>query len=96
MKANEAATLTQFMGIFCREKHGVNSLCVECADLLTYAKRRLSACPYDPKPKCKNCKTHCYAPAYRAKIQAVMRFSGMHLVRRGRLDWLLKYFILRK
>ena len=25
-------------------------------------------CPLDPKPTCKNCKIHCYAPENRAKI----------------------------
>jgi hypothetical protein len=92
-KAQEATTLASFIVIYCRENHKTLSLCADCADLLAYAKKRLGACPYEPKPKCKNCQTHCYGPAYRAKIQAVMRFSGMYMVKRGRLDWLFKYFL---
>lgn len=89
----EARILTRFLEIFCREKHKTNSLCPECSELLEYAKKRLSFCPYDPKPKCKNCSTHCYAPKYRERIRAVMRFSGMYAVKRGRLDWLFHYLI---
>lgn len=81
-----------FVEVYCRKYHGQNVLCEDCRDLLEYARRRLEKCPYDPKPKCKNCNTHCYKPEYRDKIKAVMRFSGMHFVKRGRLDWLVRYF----
>ncbi|MBI5399426.1 nitrous oxide-stimulated promoter family protein [Candidatus Saganbacteria bacterium] len=92
-KDAEAKTLTRFIEIYCREKHHVLALCPACADLLSYAGKRLKACPYDPKPKCKNCLTHCYLPAYRDKIRAVMKFSGMYMIKRGRLDWLFHYFL---
>jgi hypothetical protein len=58
-----------------------------------YARDRLIACPYDPKPKCKHCPTHCYKPAMRRRVREVMQFGGMHFVKRGRLDWLVKYFL---
>ncbi len=48
-------------------------------------------CPLDPKPTCKNCKIHCYAPENRAKIREVMRFSGMHMIIRGRVDMIFHY-----
>jgi hypothetical protein len=32
----------------------------------------------------------------REKMRQVMRFSGLHFVRRGRLDWLFKYFLLSR
>ena len=91
--SRESETLTRFIEVYCREKHAGEALCAERADLLGFARGRLERCPLDPKPKCKDCKVHCYAPAYRAKVREVMRFSGMHFVRRGRLDWLLKYFM---
>ena len=59
---------------------------------LPYGKQRLLSCPYDPKPKCKDCETHCYRPKYREKVKEIMKFSGMHFVKRGRIDWLIKYF----
>ncbi|MFC1607502.1 nitrous oxide-stimulated promoter family protein [Candidatus Latescibacterota bacterium] len=86
---------TQFIKTYCKANHGTDGkeLCTECTDLLEYAQGRLERCPYDPKPKCKECETHCYKPVYRKKIQEVMRFSGIHFVKRGRIDWLFKYFL---
>lgn len=87
--------LRAFIRVYCVRKHhsprGV--LCADCSELLSYAQARLAACPYDPKPKCKHCPTHCYKPQMRARIRAVMRYSGIYFVKRGRLDWLVKYFL---
>jgi hypothetical protein len=66
-------------------------LCKNCSKLLNHGIAKLLLCPYDPKPACKNCKTHCYAPGYRERIREVMRFSGLYLVKRGRLDLLVHY-----
>jgi hypothetical protein len=63
-------------------------LCAECAKLLAHAFVKRSYCPYDPKPMCKHCPSHCYHPTYRARIREVMKFSGRHLVLHGRLDYL--------
>ncbi|OGC03028.1 hypothetical protein A3H38_01915 [candidate division WOR-1 bacterium RIFCSPLOWO2_02_FULL_46_20] len=87
-KEKEARVLDNFVKVYCREKHGSLDLCAECGDLLIYAAKRLRLCRYDPKPKCKDCRTHCYVPGYRDKIRAVMRFSGPRIVGRGWLDWL--------
>ncbi|MEA2062563.1 MAG: nitrous oxide-stimulated promoter family protein [Gemmatimonadota bacterium] len=87
-------TLKKFIGVYCRKVHGTpgRELCARCSGLLEYARARLENCPYDPKPKCKDCETHCYKPEYRRMIREVMRFSGMHFVKRGRLDLLFRYF----
>ena len=63
-------------------------LCEECTKLLTHAFIKRSHCPYDPKPACKHCPTHCYHPTYRAKIREVMKFSGKKMLLSGRLDYL--------
>ena len=86
--------LERFVGVYCQRKHGTaeGSLCEECADLLDYARQRLARCPFDPKPKCKDCKVHCYRGDYRDRIRDVMKFSGMHFIKRGRVDWLVRYF----
>lgn len=91
----ERTVLERFIEVYCRRNHGTNGTgpCNECRDFLAYAQKRLEKCPYDPKPKCKDCPTHCYRPEYRDRIRAVMRFSGIHFVKRGRLDWLLRYFL---
>lgn len=67
-------------------------LCQNCRRLLSHGIAKLLLCPYDPKPMCKKCETHCYAPGYREKMREVMRFSGLYLVKHGRLDLMVHYF----
>ena len=88
-------TLKRFVEVYCRKKHGTagGELCDECGDLPAYAEDRLARCPLDPKPKCKDCKIHCYQDDYRRRIKAVMKFSGIYFVKRGRIDWLIRYFM---
>jgi len=69
------------------------TLCGECRALLLHAVSKRIICPYDPKPSCKNCETHCYEPAYREKIRRVMKFSGMRMIKKGKLGLLKKYFL---
>jgi len=87
--------LRRFVEVYCRKNHEAagSEPCAECGELLEYARARLEKCPYDPKPKCKDCPSHCYKPEYRQRIREIMRFSGMHFVKRGRLDWLVRYFL---
>jgi len=68
---------------------GPLELCRECSRLLAHAFMKRVSCPYDPKPACKKCPTHCYAPGYRERVREVMRYSGRRLVLSGRLDYLL-------
>ncbi len=91
---SDLRVLTRFIETYCRRRcqSKDGDLCEECRDLLAYARSRREKCPYDPKPKCKDCPTHCYKPEYRERIREVMRFSGKHFIMRGRLDWLIRYF----
>ncbi len=66
-------------------------LCQDSSKLLNHGIAKLLLCPYDHKPMCKKCETHCYAPGYREKIREVMRFSGLYLVKHGRLDLMIHY-----
>ncbi len=66
-------------------------LCQDCQKLLNHGISKLLLCPYNPKPRCKKCETHCYAPGYRDKVRQVMRFSGLYLIKRGRLDLMVTY-----
>ncbi len=66
-------------------------LCPDCRKLLKHGIAKLLLCPYDPKPMCKKCETHCYAPGYRERIQEVMKFSGLYLIKHGRLDLMVHY-----
>jgi hypothetical protein len=67
------------------------SLCPECSRLLTYGLTMRMKCPHDPKPMCKKCDTQCYRGDYKDKIREVMKFSGIYLVKHGRLDMLYHY-----
>lgn len=63
--------------LYCRRKEHNAELCEACRSLLSYACRRLETCRYGPlKGSCKQCTVHCYAPAQREKIRAVMRYAG--------------------
>lgn len=68
-------------------------LCPDCQRLLTYGLTMRLKCPHDPKPMCKKCETQCYHGEYKNKIREVMKFSGMYLVKHGRLDLLYHYFV---
>ena len=67
-------------------------VCEECREFLAYAIERRLRCPLDPKPTCKHCQIHCFRSGHRDKVREIMRFSGKHLMRRGRLDLLWRYF----
>ena len=67
-------------------------LCPNCAKLLKYGLTMRLRCPHDVKPMCKKCPNPCYKAEYREKIREVMKFSGIHLVKRGRIDLLYHYF----
>ena len=68
------------------------SLCEDCERLFNHGIAKLMQCPFDPKPSCRKCPDHCYAPKYRQQIKEVMRFSGTYLVSRGRLGLLFHIF----
>ena len=67
-------------------------VCKECREFLLYAFERRLRCPLEDKPLCKHCPVHCYKAEYREKVRKIMRFSGQHLILRGRLDLLWHYF----
>jgi hypothetical protein len=67
------------------------SLCPECRRLLTYGLTMRLKCPHNPKPMCKKCETQCYHGDYKTMIRQVMKFSGMYMVKHGRLDMIYHY-----
>jgi hypothetical protein len=83
-RQREWATIDAMIALYCRDHHGPSDrLCVECADLTTYARQRLEKCPYgDEKPTCAKCPIHCYKPACREQVKEVMRYAGPRLLLR--------------
>ena len=78
----EWATLEAMIRIHCRDRHGATAgLCVECQDLLDYAGVRLERCRFGAeKPTCAKCPVHCYQPARREQVKAVMRHAGPRMM----------------
>ncbi len=67
------------------------SLCSGCSRLFLHGASKRIICPCDPKPSCKKCETHCYGEGYRERIREVMRYSGMRLIKKGRVGLIKKY-----
>lgn len=81
--AREIKTVRAMIEIFCAERHGRKTLCLDCAGLLRYAEKRLALCRWGVnKPACSECTIHCYKPEMRGKIREVMRYSGPRMTLR--------------
>ena len=79
----ERKTLAVMLGIYCRGHHDTKALCDACGDLLAYAEAQLEKCRYgESKPKCSQCRTHCYKPAMRERIREVMKYAGPRMLPR--------------
>ena len=78
---NEKDTVALMIEIFCHAKHGTkNDVCSDCSDLLAYAHQQLTDCPFENKPKCSDCKVHCYDRNMRLAIKDVMRYAGPRMI----------------
>lgn len=79
--AGEKRVVGVMIRLYCRKKEHNPALCPDCAALLAYAEARLDRCPFgEGKTSCQRCKVHCYRPAMREKMKAVMRFSGPRML----------------
>jgi len=80
----ERKTVEAMIGIYCHGRHKTGKgLCGECRELLEYAMVRLDKCPFQEyKTTCANCPVHCYKPAMRERVKAVMRYSGPRMLSR--------------
>ncbi len=81
-REREKQTVSLMISLYCRKKHGTGkALCRDCEELRRYAMLRSDKCPFmETKTFCSNCRVHCYRPAMREKIRAVMRFSGPRML----------------
>jgi hypothetical protein len=78
----EAKTMEVMVAMYCHDQHGtLNGLCEECQELIEYAQGRLEKCPFqEGKTTCAKCPIHCYRPALRGRMRAVMRHSGPRML----------------
>lgn len=67
--------------LYCRKKLHASCLTPECADLLAYARQRLSRCRFgEEKPTCQRCPVHCYRKDMRDQMRRVMRWCGPRML----------------
>jgi predicted amidophosphoribosyltransferase len=79
----ESRTIALMISFYCKKQHKNGSLCTECQQLLDYAQERLRKCPFqNNKTTCAKCPVHCYKADMRAKVRAVMRYSGPRMIYR--------------
>ena len=81
----ERRTIEKMVEIYCQDHHGSgdSELCEGCLTFMDYANVRIDKCPYgNDKPTCSNCPIHCYKPAQRAQVKAIMRYSGPRMLLR--------------
>lgn len=77
----EQMIVEQMIRIYCRHGEGNRELCPDCRALLEYALKRLSMCTFGAnKPSCRKCAVHCYRHDMKARIKAVMRYSGPRML----------------
>jgi len=80
--ARESKTVAVMIDLYCHSQHSADHLCAQCSELLAYANERLEQCPFqEGKTTCTKCPVHCFQPAMRDNIKAVMRYSGPRMLR---------------
>lgn len=91
---SEKKTVGVMIQMYCTHHHqSSGSLCEDCTALLEYAEQRLEKCPHgEEKSACQKCPLHCYSPAMRHKITAVMEFAGPRMIFKRPLHTLLHVF----
>lgn len=89
--ADRPKTVFRYKGIGDSTWRGIE-VCDECTKMLTHGTAKRLICPMEPKPYCKECDVHCYAPGYRERVREIMRYSGKKLILRGRVDLIYHYF----
>ena len=77
----EKEVVSYMISLYCRKKHGGDTLCPECAELDAYSAKRSDLCPFmETKTFCSACKVHCYKPEMREQIRTVMRWAGPRML----------------
>ena len=76
-RADEKLLVSEMIAFYCRKQHKTpkGQLCPD------YALARIDKCPFmETKTFCSACKVHCYKPAMREQIRAVMRWAGPRML----------------
>lgn len=68
-------------------------LCPECAAHTRYGEVRRALCRREPRPSCKTCSNHCYAPAEQAFQRKAMAYAGPRAMFRGHAIEAIRHLI---
>ena len=74
-------------------QHKIPRLCPECAAHLRYGEIRRALCRREPRPACKTCKSHCYAPTESAWQRRAMAYAGPRAMFRGHAIEAIRHLI---
>lgn len=91
-REREKRTISQMVAIYCVGNHPADSrtetsyagesVCLDCKTIDDYCVLRTDRCrQMDTKTSCEECPYHCYAPAERERIRAVMRYAGPRMIK---------------
>jgi hypothetical protein len=91
--ANEKKVIAIMIKMYCRKNHASKELCGTCDKLITFAFYKIDNCKFGlEKPKCNNCKVHCFGTTKRESIRKVMRYAGPRMTYKHPL-LAIKHFI---
>jgi len=78
----EKRTIQAIVQLYCGAHHRAKGpLFPECQLLCDYTFGGLDCCPFGAeKTTCVDCPIHCYKPAMKARVVAVMRYSGPRML----------------
>ena len=68
-------------------------LCPECAAHTRYGEVRRALCRREPRPSCKTCANHCYAPDEQAFQRKAMAYAGPRAMFRGHAIEAIRHLI---
>lgn len=90
-REREKRTISHMVAIYCAGNHkgasrtetgfSGEAMCPDCKAIDDYCVLRTERCrSMDRKTNCEECGNHCYAPAEREHIRAVMRYAGPRML----------------
>ena len=90
-REREQRTISQMVALYCVGNHGRANrteisfsgerICPDCKAIDEYCVRRTERCrSMAHKTSCEACGNHCYAPAERERIRAIMRYAGPRMM----------------
>ena len=89
-REREQRTISQMVALYCagnhpdertERAHCGEPVCPDCKAIDDYCVKRTERCrSMEHKTNCEECGNHCYAPAQRDRIRAIMRHAGPRMM----------------